>query len=318
MPNVTVGERILVHLSGFLRHADAYEVPVEMTQDGIAAVLGLSRAHVALELKRLRTTGKIQERMAHVAHARSRRKVYELTPAGQDLARRMRDHARTRTVRLSEPAGLREVSGSEAIEALRRAGLRESEAVQRVLAADVVEMPRPASPKVTVPSRPFVGREGSLEVLKQWLASDAPAVAVVIGVAGIGKTALVARLLEKEPRPTLVRRVYAHDDAHGLLSSIADFLARQGRRRLKAVITRPAYDPVEALAHIYTDTILHDARVLRFVIGMVGAERMMMGSDMPFPIGDLEPMKIVAAAGLRPDQAAAVNGGLARKVFKLK
>jgi aminocarboxymuconate-semialdehyde decarboxylase len=55
-------------------------------------------------------------------------------------------------------------------------------------------------------------------------------------------------------------------------------------------------DPAEALARIYTDTILHDARVLRFVIGMIGAERLMMGSDMPFPIGDLEPMKIVAGA----------------------
>src|SRR5437870_5665412 len=45
-----------------------------------------------------------------------------------------------------------------------------------------------------------------------------------------------------------MRRVYAHDDAHGLLSSFADFLARQGRRRLKSVITRPAYDPTEAVA----------------------------------------------------------------------
>src|SRR5204863_73181 len=44
-----------------------------------------------------------------------------------------------------------------------------------------------------------------------------------------------------------------HDDPHGLLSSFADFLARQGRRRLKAVITRPAYDPVEAIAVLRTD-----------------------------------------------------------------
>jgi len=139
---VTVGERILVHLSGFLRHADAYECPVEMTQDGIATALALSRAHVALELKRLKSTGKVGERMAHVTNARSRRKVYELTPSGQEASRRMRDHARTRTVELSGPDGRRVVPGAEAIEALRRAGLREAEAVQRVLAAEVVELPR--------------------------------------------------------------------------------------------------------------------------------------------------------------------------------
>jgi aminocarboxymuconate-semialdehyde decarboxylase len=77
-------------------------------------------------------------------------------------------------------------------------------------------------------------------------------------------------------------------------------------------------DPAEALAHLYTDTIVHDARVLRFVIAMVGAERLMMGSDMPFPIGDPEPMKIVAAAGVDVATAARINGGLAVDLFRLR
>jgi aminocarboxymuconate-semialdehyde decarboxylase len=68
---------------------------------------------------------------------------------------------------------------------------------------------------------------------------------------------------------------------------------------------------------LYTDSILHDPRVLRFVVEMVGADRVMMGSDMPFPIGDVEPTKIVAAAGLTPDQVASINGGLAQKMFRL-
>src|SRR5207302_734089 len=108
---------------------------------------------------------------------------------------------------------------------------------------DVIELPRPDAPKVPVPSRPFFGRTEERQRLQAWLAAEASSVAVLIGVAGIGKTALVVRLLADEPRPTFVRRVYAHDDAHGLLSSFADFLARQGRRRLKSVITRPAYIP---------------------------------------------------------------------------
>ncbi|HLQ42490.1 MAG TPA: hypothetical protein VK189_06510, partial [Thermoplasmata archaeon] len=254
VPSVTVGERILVHLSGFLRHADSYECPVEMTQDGIAGALLLSRAHVALELKRLKSTGKVQERMAHVANARSRRKVYELTPAGQEISRRMREHARARTLELSSADGRRTVLGAEAIEALRHAGLREAEAVQRVLASDVVEMPRPEPPKSTpVPSRTFFGRADERRSLEKWLASGSRAVAVVIGVAGIGKSALLAQALAEERRPKLLRRVYAHDDAHGLLSSFADFLAHQNRRRLKAAITRPAYDPIEVIALLRED-----------------------------------------------------------------
>ena len=83
-------------------------------------------------------------------------------------------------------------------------------------------------------------------------------------------------------------------------------------------ITPGIGDPVEALAQIYTDTILHDARVLKFVVEMMGTERLMMGSDMPFPIGDTEPMKIVAEAGLNSAQTTSVNGGLAARVFKIR
>ncbi|HKW42914.1 MAG TPA: tetratricopeptide repeat protein, partial [Thermoplasmata archaeon] len=253
LPGVTVGERILVHLFGFLRHADAYECPIEMTQDGIAAALSISRAHVALELKRLRTTSKVEERMAHVANARSRRKVYDLTPGGQEVARRMRDHARSRAVVVSGPGGRRDVLGAEAIDLLRRVGLRESEAIQRVLASDVIEVPRPEPVADVAPSRPFFGRDPERRALADWLSSDVRAVAVVIGVAGIGKSALVTKLLEGESRPTFARRVYVHDDAHGILSSLADFLVRQGRRRLRAVLVRPAYDPMEAIAILRDD-----------------------------------------------------------------
>jgi len=90
-----------------------------------------------------------------------------------------------------------------------------------------------------------------------------------------------------------------------------------GRLTRNFRITPGIGDPVEALARLYTDTILHDERVLQFVIRMLGTERLMMGSDMPFPIGDSEPMRIVAAAGLDAGQAASVNGGLAAKLFGL-
>ena len=51
---------------------------------------------------------------------------------------------------------------------------------------------------------------------------------------------------------------------------------------------------------------------------MMGADHVMLGSDMPFPIGDHEPMKIVATAGLKPDQVSAINGGTAQKLFRVQ
>ena len=84
-----------------------------------------------------------------------------------------------------------------------------------------------------------------------------------------------------------------------------------GRLKRNHAITPGTSDPAEALSLMYTDTIEHDPRVLRFVIEMMGADRVMLGSDMPFPIGDHEPMTIVKNAGLKPDQVEAINGGTA-------
>ena len=90
-----------------------------------------------------------------------------------------------------------------------------------------------------------------------------------------------------------------------------------GRLNRNHAITPGIGDPVEALSRIYTDTIVHDVRVLKFVVEMMGTERLMMGSDMPFPIGDTEPMAIVANAGLTKEQVASINGGLAARLFGL-
>jgi aminocarboxymuconate-semialdehyde decarboxylase len=91
-----------------------------------------------------------------------------------------------------------------------------------------------------------------------------------------------------------------------------------GRLKRNHAITPGIGDPVEALALIYTDTILHDVRVLKFVIEMMGTDRLMMGSDMPFPIGDTEPAKIVADANLSKAHTDSINGGLAAQLFRLQ
>jgi aminocarboxymuconate-semialdehyde decarboxylase len=91
-----------------------------------------------------------------------------------------------------------------------------------------------------------------------------------------------------------------------------------GRLKRNAAITPGIGDPVQALSLIYTDTILHDARVLKFVVEMIGADRLLLGSDMPFPIGDLEPMKIVAEAGFSKVQTDSINGGLAARLFGIQ
>jgi aminocarboxymuconate-semialdehyde decarboxylase len=74
-------------------------------------------------------------------------------------------------------------------------------------------------------------------------------------------------------------------------------------------------DPDAALAAMYYDTIVQDTRALRYLADVVGADRIMMGSDMPFPIGDLAPLKIVEETSFTDAERASINGGLVQKLF---
>jgi len=51
--------------------------------------------------------------------------------------------------------------------------------------------------------------------------------------------------------------------------------------------------PMPRWRRCITTPSLQDSRTLRYLADIVGAGRIMMGSDMPFPIGDLAPLKIV-------------------------
>ncbi|MYZ47268.1 amidohydrolase family protein [Propylenella binzhouense] len=74
-------------------------------------------------------------------------------------------------------------------------------------------------------------------------------------------------------------------------------------------------DPVKGIASMYYDTLIHDANALKFVASVVGTDRMMLGSDMPFPIGDMEPKKVVEEAGFDEAARASIYGGLAEKLL---
>jgi aminocarboxymuconate-semialdehyde decarboxylase len=46
------------------------------------------------------------------------------------------------------------------------------------------------------------------------------------------------------------------------------------------------------------DTITHDPQQLRALVDAVGADRVLLGSDYPFDMGDPDPVATVRAAGI--------------------
>jgi aminocarboxymuconate-semialdehyde decarboxylase len=56
--------------------------------------------------------------------------------------------------------------------------------------------------------------------------------------------------------------------------------------------------PSSFLDQIWLDSLVHDPRALRFVLDVMGPGRVMLGSDYPFPLGELESGKMLAASEL--------------------
>jgi aminocarboxymuconate-semialdehyde decarboxylase len=71
--------------------------------------------------------------------------------------------------------------------------------------------------------------------------------------------------------------------------------------------------PDASLGRFLFDTVTHDPTVLRALVEMVGAERVMLGSDYPFAMADPHPVQTVLAAGLSADEQTAVLGGNAER-----
>jgi aminocarboxymuconate-semialdehyde decarboxylase len=76
-------------------------------------------------------------------------------------------------------------------------------------------------------------------------------------------------------------------------------------------------DPQEEFSRLYFDTIVFEPDTLNYLVSKVGADKVMLGSDWPFPIGDFEPRKVVEAANLSDADRASVLGGNAARIFGL-
>lgn len=77
-------------------------------------------------------------------------------------------------------------------------------------------------------------------------------------------------------------------------------------------------DPRQGFGALYFDSIVFDRESLEFLAAKAGARRILLGSDMPFPIGDLAPRKLVEALNLPDADRKAILGETAKGVFRLR
>lgn len=76
-------------------------------------------------------------------------------------------------------------------------------------------------------------------------------------------------------------------------------------------------DPRAGFEKLYFDSLVFEPDVLEFLCKRVGAERIMLGSDWPFPIGDFKPADVVRKANIAAGDKDAILGGTAAQLLGL-
>ena len=94
---------------------------------------------------------------------------------------------------------------------------------------------------------------------------------------------IFAGVLDRHPK---LRVLFSH--AGGAFLPTLGRIEHGHRCRPDLVAIDNAKAPSKYLGKFWVDSITHDERLLKYVLDMQGSKRICMGTDYPFPLGDLK------------------------------
>jgi aminocarboxymuconate-semialdehyde decarboxylase len=110
-------------------------------------------------------------------------------------------------------------------------------------------------------------------------------------------------VLERLPR---LRLCFAHGG--GAFSGTIGRIEHGFRARPDLCSVANDKNPRSYLGRFYVDSLVHDAEALRFLIGLMGADKIALGSDYPFPLGE-------AVAGALLESMSDVPEGVKKRIL---
>jgi aminocarboxymuconate-semialdehyde decarboxylase len=91
-----------------------------------------------------------------------------------------------------------------------------------------------------------------------------------------------------------------------------DLVATENRTNPRRYLARG-----KAPARFYVDSLVHDHDALRLLLKLFGAQRVALGSDYPFPLGETEPGELIESTNLSAKQKTQLLSGTAREFLGL-
>jgi len=194
---LSVNDRVLLHLSRFVTDTTPDEYPTETTQAGIALAIGISRTHVPRAVRGLSKDGLATELTARVRGHERRMNVYTVTSEGLRRADGIWRALLDGSFSVRSEGKTLQMTGRD-IET--RLGRKKAIAAVARIRDGLVEMNgRTRAPVRVLDKAPlmerFYGRESELQSMEEFLGSDAR-VMVLLGNRGYGATALAKKFAD--------------------------------------------------------------------------------------------------------------------------
>lgn len=202
---LSVNDRVLLHLSRFATDIQPEEYPPDCTQVGIAVAVGISRTHVPRAVKGLIKDGLVTESTARVKGHERRMSIYAISSEGLRIAEKLWQDAQSDTFPVMKDGAVVKLNGKDigeqvgkkraiALLSQMRDGVVHLDVRRRVPIRDLAESPMNGA---------FFGREAELSKMDEFMDSDAKML-VVLGNRGYGTTTLTRKFVDSQDEEDVV------------------------------------------------------------------------------------------------------------------
>ncbi len=237
---ITTKEKVLVHLLDYYSTREKYQQPVEITQEGMAEVIGSKQNTISYSVRSLVNEGLLHEDTSRIKGKKQRRKGYFLTDRGVKKAKKI--HSKVSQTPISAVIGgderevlLKDINkffhtNFSPLEILNRVEdgvfTYESSRGEKEQANYLFNMPEP-------PAK----RHGSIDELSKKF-QDGGSIFLVEGEPGTGRTSLLTSFVEEQMNETPIF-YFKIEDWHNeryMLDHLAAFFSKNGEHKLSSYL----------------------------------------------------------------------------------
>jgi len=259
----SIKEKVLLHLLDYpetkekIGSSEHALFPYHISQSGIADSVTAARGLISRVMKDLIEKGFAEEKLARVEGEKRRVNIYFLTDEGLKTAVVVKEKAENTVVLLKEKDILEEMKLSEVKKLKKDAGILDL--INAVADDGTLDLGRIGKEKEfivfsEIAPEPvhFFGRKKERTKLKRWLDETHPKIIVVKGIAGIGKTTLIAEIVSeyKTKKNVFWYRFHDWSTLKNMLMHLSDFLYLMGKKQLKTYIKSKEGDDIEKVSAI--------------------------------------------------------------------